>query len=248
VYKEAVRRAAATPLAALALAGCGGGGAEELLPDLLQTEPRALEVFTEDGRDLLTFISAVDNVGTGPLVLESRRPSVDEPKMSIRQLVRRDDGSEAAYAVAGEVRYVDSETHRHWHVLRFERYELRALDGRLVAPDRKTGFCLGDRYDTHRDERIPGEPEDPVWIGECGRGQPERLVLRQGLSPGFGDDYVPRLEGQYVDVTEVPEGRYRLVHRVNVDRALRESDYTNNSASVVVVIERVGGTVRARAV
>jgi hypothetical protein len=243
-----VRRAAAIPLAALALASCSGGGAEELLPDLVQAEPRAVEVFTDGDRDLLTFISAVDNVGAGPLVLESRRPNVEEPAMSSRQLVRRDDGTEAYYAVAGEVRYVDSETHRHWHVLRFERYELRALDGRLVAPDRKTGFCLGDRYDSHRNASIPGEPEDPVWIGECGRGQPERLVLRQGLSPGFGDDYVPRLEGQHVDVTDVPEGRYRLVHRVNADLALRESDYTNNSASVVVVLERVGGTVRARVV
>lgn len=242
-----MRRAAAIPLAALALAGCGGG-AEELLPDLVQAEPRAVGVFREGGRDLLTFISAVDNEGAGPLVLESRRPSVEELTMSIRQLVRRTDGSETAYAVAGEVRYVDSETHRHWHVLRFERYELRTLDGRLVAPDRKTGFCLGDRYDAHRNATIPGEPEDAVWIGECGRGQPERLVLRQGLSSGFGDDYVPRLEGQYVDVTDVPEGRYRLVHRVNVDRAMRESDYTNNVASVVVVLERRGGTVRVRTV
>ena len=168
--------------------------------------------------------------------------------MSIRQLVTRADGSESAYPVAGEVRYVDSETHRHWHVLRFERYELRTLDGRLIAPDAKTGFCLGDRYNANGHMTVPGEPEDPVWIGECGRDEPQRLVLRQGLSPGFGDDYVPRLEGQYVDVTEVPSGRYRLVHRVNQWRSLRESDYGNNVASVVVVVERRGGTVVARAV
>jgi hypothetical protein len=187
-------------------------------------------------------------MGDGPLVLESRRPSIHDRSMSIRQLVRRDDGSDAAYPVAGEVRYVDSETHRHWHVLRFERYELRTLDGRLVAPDEKTGFCLGDRYDANRHETIAGEPEDPVWIGECGRGEPRRLVLRQGISPGFGDDYVPRLEGQYVDVTNVVPGRYRLVHRVNESRSLRESDYANNVASIVVVLERRGGTVFARAV
>lgn len=59
---------------------------------------------------------------------------------------------------------------------------------------------------------------------------------------------MPRLEGQYVDVTDVPPGRYRLVHRVNADRALRESDYTNNAASVVVVVERRAGTVRVRTV
>jgi hypothetical protein len=107
---------------------------------------------------------------------------------------------------------------------------------------------VGDRYETDSAETLPGEPRRPVWTQECGRGQPERLVLTQGLSPGFGDDYVPQLEGQYVDVTQVAPGRYRLVHRVNVDHTLRESDYTNNAASVVVVLERQGGTVRVRTV
>jgi hypothetical protein len=49
-------------------------------------------------------------------------------------------------------------------------------------------------------------------------------------------------------VTEVAPGRYRLLHRVNVDRTLRESDYANNAASVVVVLDREGGTVRVRTV
>lgn len=51
-----------------------------------------------------------------------------------------------------------------------------------------------------------------------------------------------------MDVTGVAPGRYRLIHAVNVDRTLRESDYTNNAAAVVVVLERRDGTVRARVV
>lgn len=172
-----MRRSPAVLLAAIALAGCGGD-AGELLPDLAQARPEALQVVPQGGRYLLTFLSAVDNVGAGPLVLESRRASRSEPVMTIRQLVRRADGSEASYAVRGEVRFVRSETHRHWHVLGFERYELRTLDGRLVAPDRKTGFCLGDRYETDRASRLPGEPARPVWTRKCGRGQPGLLVLR----------------------------------------------------------------------
>lgn len=242
-----MRHAAAIPLAVLALAGCGGG-AEELLPDLAQKPPGAVQVVPAGDRDLLTFLSAVDNHGAGPLVLEASRASRDEPDMSVRQVVARSDGSRRAYETPSQLRYVRSETHSHWHLLGFERYELRTLDGRLVAPDRKTGFCVGDRYETDRGETLPAEPPRPVWTQECGRGQPERLVLRQGLSPGFGDDYVPRLEGQYVDVTGVAPGRYRLIHAVNVDRTLRESDYANNAASVVVVLERRGGTLRARVV
>jgi len=57
--------------------------------------------------------------------------------------------------------------------------------------------------------------------------------LRPAQIPGYGDDYVPRLEGQSIDITGLPAGRYALRHRVNVDRALRESDYGDNSAEVL---------------
>ena len=51
---------------------------------------------------------------------------------------------------------------------------------------------------------------------------------------GYGDDYVPALEGQSIDVTGLPGGRYLLVHRVNATASLLESEYDNNQASVVV--------------
>ena len=61
--------------------------------------------------------------------------------------------------------------------------------------------------------------------------------VREGISPGFGDDYVPIREGQSIDVTGVPPGRYVLVHRVNPDRALRESSYANDAASVAIELD-----------
>ena len=63
----------------------------------------------------------------------------------------------------------------------------------------------------------------------------------QGISPGYGDDYVPRLEGQYVDVTDVPAGRYVLVHRANPGGDVRESNYGNNAASVLFELTRPSG-------
>ena len=57
----------------------------------------------------------------------------------------------------------------------------------------------------HRRAReVEGKPERAVWTDECGRDQPGLLTVRQGISPGFGDDYDPGLEGQFVDVTNVP--------------------------------------------
>jgi hypothetical protein len=221
-------------LVVLLLAGCGGsaGGAPDVLPDLVQSPPRALEAYQAGDRWRLAFLSAVENDGRGPMLLLGSRPDQDDPAMSVEQLVRRADGTTAAYSVDGEIRFVLSETHRHWHFLDFERYDILTGDGRTVGRDEKTGFCLGDRYNVSRSVQLPGEPERPVWTQECGRGQPERLIVREGISPGYGDDYVPRLEGQSIDITGLPAGRYVLRHRVNVDRALRESDYGDNSAEV----------------
>ena len=166
------------------------------------------------------------------MLLVGSRPDQADPAMSVEQLVRRSDGTMSNYPVDGEIRFVQSETHRHWHFLDFERYDIVTPEGETVGRDEKTGFCLGDRYDAARSVELPGEPEQPVWTQECGRGQPERLIVREGISPGYGDDYVPRLEGQSIDITGLPPGRYVLRHRVNVDRALRESDYGDNSAEV----------------
>jgi Lysyl oxidase len=217
------------------------GDSEELRPDLDQAVPSTLSVIQEGDSYRLTFASAVDNVGLGPLLIEGTRPDRETPSMTVRQLVRRADGSERSFPVPGRIRYVRSETHSHWHLLRFDRYELRrASDGELVVPDRKTGFCLGDRYDTNTRVRIENEPDRAVLTGECGRGSPGLLAVTEGISPGYGDDYVPRLEGQYLDVTSVPPGRYLLVHQANPDRALRESEYGNNAASVLLQLRRTG--------
>jgi hypothetical protein len=216
-------------------------GPSELLPDLDQALPSKLEIVEEGDTYRLVFASAVDNVGAGPLLIEGERPDRGTPGMTVRQLVRGSDGSMRAHAVPGELRYVTSETHEHWHLLGFETYELRrAADGTLVQPDAKTGFCLGDRYETLGGGDLPGKPDRPVWTEECGRDEPGLLTVREGISPGYGDDYDPGLEGQSLNVTNVPAGRYLLVHRANPERALEEDDYSNNVASVLIQLRRAG--------
>ena len=221
-------------LVVLLVAGCGGSArdAPELLPDLVQSPPRALESYRAGDTWRLAFLSAVENDGRGPMLLVGSRPDQSGPAMSVEQLVRRSDGTTSTYPVDGEIRFVRSKTHRNWHFLDFERYDILTGEGNTVGRDEKTGFCLGDRYNASRSVQLPGEPDQPVWTQECGRGQPERLIVREGISPGYGDDYVPRLEGQSIDITGLPAGSYVLRHRVNVDRALRESDYGDNSAEV----------------
>jgi hypothetical protein len=216
------------------------------LPDLDQVVPSKLRVRERDGRFLLGFAAAVDNVGRAPLVVEGRRAR-GEPTMRVWQIVGGN-----ARRVPGTLRYTVSPDHAHWHFLDFERYELRRPDGSRVRRVAKTGFCLLDTFNAAA-ARLPGEPRHARWLGECGRHHPELLRLRAGISIGFRDLYEPFLEGQDVDLTGLPAGRYLLEHRVNPARALLESDYGNNAASVLLQVrwphgagERPGVRVLAR--
>ena len=106
--------------------------------------------------------------------------------------------------------------------------------------DRKTGFCLGDRY-AIAGRKPPAAPATPIFTSRCGLGEPGLLGIQEGISVGYGDDYAANLEGQYLPLGGLRAGRYVLVHTVNVNRRLRESDYSNNSASLLLALRRRGG-------
>ncbi len=198
------------------------GPSPERLPNLVQRPP--YHVVLRDGR--LAFGSRVDNLGAGPLMV-----SVFRGRAS--QVVLRRDGTIRVNPDAGTARYVRSPGHAHWHLLGFERYELRR-GGRLLVRDRKTGFCLFDRV------RAGGRGA-PAYVRDCGRGKPHAERVEMGISPGYGDAYDPFLEGQSLDVRGLPAGVYTLVHRVNTERRLRESRYDDDIASVRVRLIWTGG-------
>jgi hypothetical protein len=229
-------------VAALGLAfGQGTAGAPRpLLPDLDQAPPSALSVRRHDGAWVLAFGSAVDNVGRGPLLIRGthRAPGV----MDVRQVVRRTDGSSVVRELGPLLRYERAETHSHWHLEAFDRYELRvAADPRKRVRGTKMGFCLGDRYDTDRTRRLPREPANPRWTHDCGRGETELTQLEEGISVGYGDDYAPYLEGQFISLAGVPAGRYLLVHTADPRGYLRELTRANNSSSLLLRLRRPPG-------
>jgi hypothetical protein len=229
--------AAISLLAAAALAAGSPSRPEgdARLPDLDQEAPGALVVTRAGDGYRLGFRSAVRNVGDGPLLISGRRASADADTMTADQVIPRDGAPATVVPDVGVLRYVISPDHRHWHLLRFDRYRLRPA-GRLMAAsvgDRKTGFCLGDRYRV-RDRTVRGAPPEPVLTGRCGLGAPGLMSIQEGISVGYGDDYDPNLEGQYLRLTGLAPGRYVLVHRVNGARRLRELRYDNNAASLLL--------------
>jgi len=209
----------------------------EVLPDLDQLEPRNPSVIVQarlgQTRFLLGFTSAVVNAGPGPLEIHASRPSADVPVMTAAQRVLLADGRSRTYRGAGLLRYKHADDHLHWHYLAFEAYELRRLDGTLAARDRKSGFCLVDRR---------GPPGGrAVFTGDCAWHDRAALRLREGTSVGFVDVYPAHFHGQNLDVTDLPGGLYVLVHRANPRLLLREADYTNNAASLLVRLSWPGG-------
>src|SRR5687767_3087410 len=132
-------------LGAAALASSAGGSRElspssQRLPDLDQETPWNLEVTRDRARGdyRLGFSSAVRNVGAGPLIVSGRRRP-GTPTMTVEQLIEQRNAPTAVVEGVGRMRYVRSPDHEHWHLLGFERYELRRAGGRAgLVTDRKT--------------------------------------------------------------------------------------------------------------
>jgi hypothetical protein len=214
--------------------------AADVLPNLVQMAPSELSVDRDFVRGRyafhLGFRSATENWGPGPLTVRGTRKSGTVPTMRVQQLVAQDGGGTRTVGGIGVMRYVVHRDHQHWHYLRFASYEVRRLSAgrRARRRDRKTGFCLGDRYQAPGGERMPGFGAFPPHTGRCGLRRPDLLEMIEGITPGWGDDYHAHIEGQFVDITGFPAGRYLLLHRANPTGALVETDTRDNAASAVL--------------
>lgn len=213
----------------------------ELLPDLDQRAPSGLTI----SGTRLGFTSATDNVGRGPLWIRGSRPSTRVSTMTaIQRIVLRNGGTRVVPEV-GLLRYTWSPDHTHWHLLRFQQFELRrASDFAVVVRDRKSGFCLADHYGSAR-HRVRGFT-GPRFFGNCGQGAPGLLSVEQGTSIGFTDRYPAYFHGQNLELAGVPAGIYVLVHRANARGTIRELTLKNNAASLRLRLTWSGGSPRIR--
>ena len=209
-------------------------GPRELLPDFDQRAPFRLTM----AGTKLGFASATDNIGDGPVWVRGKRGTTTGP-MRAEQLVRLSDGSVRAYREAGRLRYTPSPSHTHWHLLGFQRYELRTQDGVLVVRDRKSGFCLADHYGLAR--RRVAIFTGGHFFGNCAASNPNALSVEQGTSVGYTDLYPAHFHGQNLELRGVPAGIYTLVHRANPGQHLEEVDYTNNAASLRIRLTWAAG-------
>lgn len=223
---------------ATATAGSVAPAARDLLPNLLELPPTDLAVWpARDGsaRWELRFTSIAGNNGEGPLVVRSTRPSATAAWRSV-QVISLAGGGTREVALPVRIAYEPRPGHGHFHIARFERYELVAGVGgagaggageRILARDSKAGYCLGDRA------LLGTQPARQRYTGTCRRGQSAARTLEQGISPGWADPYPADLPGQAFLLSGLAAGEYTLVNRVNDQGLYREASTADNAAAAV---------------
>ena len=228
------RLVAAVLLAALIpplLASCDPPPADRL-PDLRMARLSDISLETTSGRRLLRFTTVVVNVGRGAFELLGTR-SAGSPTMAVQQRVY-DDAGGSRYRRTSASMYWSGDGHQHWHVRDLQTYELVRLDnGSRVGTGAKHGFCFWDN--TRFRLSLAGAPQSEVYRG-CGVATDTAVWI--GLSVGWGDRYGATIVDQYIDVTGLVSGNYRL--RATADDAnwFVEVDDLNNVTWVDLSISR----------
>ncbi len=109
--------------------------------------------------------------------------------------------------------------HMHWHFRGYADYTLESpADGGVVGRGHKQSFCLLDsgRY---------------MGMGASNPQSGLFTCADQGIHAGWYDLYDRALDCQYVDITDLPPGHYRLRVRINELRGLEESNYADDETT-----------------
>jgi hypothetical protein len=215
-----------------------------LLPNLVTLVPEEVQVrgctrteqLEQNARRCLRLGNGVGNVGVGPLEV---RLEIPDGVLSVGGLgnfvqnIYTQQGKLEQHRVAGAQFHV---THAHFHYaglagFQLFQYDLDAgLRGEPVSSMKKSGFCFIDIDEMDQEETKTGSGR----YGFLGCFAPDPNGWMMGVSTGWYDYYHAGLDEQYVEISGVPDGVYELVSIADQANTLRESDETDNAASVVL--------------
>ena len=120
--------------------------------------------------------------------------------------------------------------HDHYHYGGYAEYVLYDEYGQYIPIGFKNGFCVIDL----------NCPSQDMYKYSCNY---------MGISAGCTDIYAETVDCQWVDITDVPDGNYTFVTRVNWDNAADalgqlEKDSLNNWAQVCITLDRSSGSLQ----
>jgi hypothetical protein len=207
-----------------------GAAPGDRLPDLRMAPIDNFRIVREEGRERLRFDTVIVNVGAGDFEAHGQRSSTGTPTMRVHQHIFNSAGDTRDVATKAQM-YYSGDGHDHWHLRNLAAYTLIKLKNKnkRVGRDGKEGFCFFDNVDF-------GSSAGPSYRG-CANGQPGALSVRMGLSRGWGDLYGWRTVGQYIDITSLADGRYRVRAAADVGGWFMESSNKNNGTWADIRIE-----------
>ena len=222
-------------------------------PDMITRVPFSVRLVAGKGAlsRKLFFANTIGNIGDGPLELRAENDAVAKTTNAIQEIYTHattpgPKGSTPLTLVSSAIigTFAFHPAHNHWHMGDFARYELRSINadgstGPVVAVTDKVSFCMIDT-----DTINSSLPHFGMGLSHsCGQN------ARQGVKVGMGDTYSSFLPDQFIDITTIADGTYRLVSVADPNTAdrpggrLQEKNDANNAASVDVTITRSAVTV-----
>jgi hypothetical protein len=203
-----------------------------LLPDLI-TSPsplldRRIDEDTIPGRKLLRFSNATPNIGRGKLELHGGK-ILEDGTQEVFQRIYFKNGNFIS-RLAGV--FIYHPEHHHIHFNDYAAYRLRKVRslagvGEVVASSEKVSFCIRDS--------VPYNPLIPGFRFKSQYSGCEGQI--QGLGVGQADFYQKNLPGQWIDITDIPTGRYWIESEVDPFHRIKESNELNNVTRTIVNIE-----------
>jgi hypothetical protein len=178
------------------------------LPDLAVLAPFEFRIVVRsDGTKRLRFTTIIANIGQGPF----RMYGYDEDGVAkvgddllVRQLIQLTDGSWFTRET-GTTMYWSGDGHNHFHVKGVSLARLQSADGLTTLKTiHKIGFCFLDSY---RYGSTAGTTFDSAHH-VCQPAPNGRVPM--GVSVRWADVYRSTIAHQWIDITGVPNGEYRI--------------------------------------
>ena len=218
---------------------------DPLEPDMGMAPLSSLLIGEDESRHVfLRFSATLVNVGDGPLLVAAHR---DFPFTDDWKVVQRIEDATGGYSErATSARLIfGGDGHDHWHVVGAEAHQLETLDGNIVGALVKSGFCFFDNVDYRTS--LAGAPAAPAHdaVG-CGHRFDRDVTM--GISVGWGDEYQWYLLDQTIEITGVPDGRYRLRAIADPANLIQEADESNNDTWTVIDLTTTDGHRRVEVV
>ena len=221
-----------------------------LLPDLVADPPvqwGEAQLVTWAGEEMLVlrFEGYVTNLGDGPLDL-SGDPRLADPanptSHNVWQRVQTSTGDWVSLTKP-PVRYETADGHNHFHLMEIAAYSLWDEAGTTqVLRGEKVGFCMLDVESLPERHSDPGDRTyEASIVDNCRANEPEADSLRMGVTEGWRDVYKGSLTFQWIDVSNLSPGNYRLAAESDPYDIVVETDETNNGIAVSDAISVVPG-------